>query len=169
MQYSQISMYQKNRSQVIPVSGPSPIWWGSPGQHLGVPHPPPRQRRGTPPGQRQPPDRTGVPLRDQLRCVSYGHDLRRTFFLRRCNDMDHNFNLLFFKKFLQDTSPFCGATDTPVFGFWWRLPLSFKARVDSLICVLPHLHTTDSSDSPLVQHLLTSWHDSQSHFLHAIM
>ena len=25
-------------------------------------------------------------------------------------------------KFLEDTCPFCGATDTPVLEFWWRLP-----------------------------------------------
>ena len=31
-------------------------------------------------------------------------------------------------------SPFCWATDTPVFDFWWRNPLDFKARVGSLIC-----------------------------------
>ena len=46
-------------------------------------------------------------------------------------------------------SPFCGATDTPVLGFWWQ----------------GHLHTTDSSDSPVVQHLLTSWRPWRSrHF-----
>ena len=27
----------------------------------------------------------------------------------------------FFKKFLEDISPFCGATDTPVLDFWWCL------------------------------------------------
>ena len=28
----------------------------------------------------------------------------------------------FFKKFLEDISPFRGATDTPILDFWWRLP-----------------------------------------------
>ena len=28
----------------------------------------------------------------------------------------------FLNKFLEDMSPFCGATDTPVLDFWWRLP-----------------------------------------------
>ena len=37
----------------------------------------------------------------------------------------------FLKFFLEDTSPFCGATDTPVSAS----PLNFKARVDpSLAC-----------------------------------
>ena len=31
-------------------------------------------------------------------------------------------NSFFFLKFLEDMSPFCGATDTPVLDFWWRLP-----------------------------------------------
>ena len=47
---------------------------------------------------------------------------------------------------------FCGATDTPVSDFWCRLSwLSMQG------CVLCHLHVMDSSDSPLVQHLLTFW------------
>ena len=29
--------------------------------------------------------------------------------------------IFFFFKFLEDMSPFCGATDTPVLDFWWRL------------------------------------------------
>ena len=36
--------------------------------------------------------------------------------------------------------------------------LDFKARVDSLTSVLCCLCATESSDSPLVQYLLTSWH-----------
>ena len=28
---------------------------------------------------------------------------------------------IFFQKSLEDMSPFCGATDTPVLDFWWRL------------------------------------------------
>ena len=45
----------------------------------------------------------------------------------------------------------------PYFGLLVMLVLGFKARVDSLAHVLPHLRTTDSSDSPLVWHLLTVW------------
>ena len=30
-------------------------------------------------------------------------------------------NNIFLKKFLEDMSPFCGATDTPILDFWWRL------------------------------------------------
>ena len=30
--------------------------------------------------------------------------------------------LVFFKNFLEDVSPFCGATDTSVLDFWWCLP-----------------------------------------------
>ena len=52
--------------------------------------------------------------------------------------------------FLQDISPFCGATDAPV--FYCRLP-----RVGPLACMCPRLRAMDCSDSPLVQHLLTSW------------
>ena len=33
----------------------------------------------------------------------------------------------------------------------------FQSQGRSLVCMLPHLHATNSSDSPLVQHLLTSW------------
>ena len=35
--------------------------------------------------------------------------------------------------------------------------LGFKAGVDSLVYVLRHLRTMESSDSPLVRHLLNSW------------
>ena len=41
--------------------------------------------------------------------------------------------------------------------FWWHLPWGFKAKVDSLACILHGLHSMDSSDSSLVWHLLTSW------------
>ena len=51
---------------------------------------------------------------------------------------------LFFKKFLEDKSPFCGATDIPVLV---TSVLGFKARVGS---VLSHLSTMDSLNSPLV-------------------
>ena len=52
----------------------------------------------------------------------------------------------FFYKELEDISPFCGATDTPVFGLLVMSPLDFKARVYSLVCMLYHLCTADSSD-----------------------
>ena len=45
----------------------------------------------------------------------------------------------------------------PRFGLLMTSALGFKARVDSLTCMLCHLHTMDSLDSPLVPHLLTSW------------
>ena len=45
--------------------------------------------------------------------------------------------VLLFLKFLEDISPFCGATDTPVLDFWWCLPWSFKARV--IPCVFSRL------------------------------
>ena len=55
--------------------------------------------------------------------------------------------------------------DTPVLDFWWCLPWVLK--VDPLTCILHCLCTTESSDSPLVGHLLTcwqpSWQPSHSH------
>ena len=57
---------------------------------------------------------------------------------------------LFFQKVLED-SPFCRAC----FGLLVTSTLSFKTRVDPLVCVFHCLHV--SSDSPLVWHLLTSW------------
>ena len=45
----------------------------------------------------------------------------------------------------------------PCCGLLVMSALGFKARMDSLVCILCHLHETDSSDSPLVRHLLTSW------------
>ena len=66
-----------------------------------------------------------------------------------------------------------------LFGFWGHLSfllsdwypcsgllvtsaLGFKARVDPLACRLHHLYAIDSSDWPLVQHLLTWWLSSFS-------
>ena len=48
--------------------------------------------------------------------------------------------------------------------------LSFKAREDSLTSILRRLCATDSENSPLVQHLLTSqWPEWQlSHFFHIL-
>ena len=89
----------------------------------------------------------------------------------------------FSKKFLEDIGPFSTLHDlawgVPCFeitpAIFWRtlvlfvgplIPLSFellvmsalgfKARVASLGCMLHRLLTIDSSDSPLVRHLLTS-------------
>ena len=64
--------------------------------------------------------------------------------------------LFFFKIFLEDISPFCGATDTPVLDFWWRFPWVSKPG-GPLACMLSHLRVMNSWDSPLVRHLLTSW------------
>ena len=43
----------------------------------------------------------------------------------------------------------------PCFGLLVTFALAFKARVEPLTCMLCHLHTMDSLDSPLVLHLLT--------------
>ena len=48
------------------------------------------------------------------------------------------------------------ATDIIVLHFWWHLSWGFKARMDSLACVIHHLCATNSSDSPLVQHLMAA-------------
>ena len=59
---------------------------------------------------------------------------------------------VFFLKFLlEDISPYCGATDTPVLVFWWHLSWVSKPGW------LHHRCATDFSDSPLVRQLLTSW------------
>ena len=55
-------------------------------------------------------------------------------------------------------SPFCGATDTSVLKFWWCLLWVSKPE-----WVLPYSQLAEvyvmyiTWDSPLVQHLLTSW------------
>ena len=76
--------------------------------------------------------------------------------------------LIHFFKSLEDINPFCGTTDTLVLDFWWRLAWVLKARVDSLVCMLCHLHATYYSDSPLVRPLLTPWRPSRfdPHFEH---
>ena len=52
---------------------------------------------------------------------------------------------------------FYGAIDTPIFNFWWCLPWVSRPRwIPSLagfVACMQQIH----SDSPLVQHLLTSW------------
>ena len=62
------------------------------------------------------------------------------------------FYLFLFSFFLEDMSLLCWAC----FGLLVTSFLGFKARVDPLACMLCCLCTTESSDSPLVQHLLTS-------------
>ena len=42
---------------------------------------------------------------------------------------------IFFIKFLEDISPFCRATDTPVFGLLVTSAPGFKARVDPVACM----------------------------------
>ena len=64
-----------------------------------------------------------------------------------------------FKTFLEDVSPFCGATDTPVLDFWWHLlwiskpewVLPYSSLVEVYMLHVPW-------DSPLVWQLPTSWH-----------
>ena len=63
----------------------------------------------------------------------------------------------FFLNFLDDISPLGGGHCYPCFGPLVMSALGSKARVDPLTCVFHHLHATESSDSPLVQHLLTYW------------
>ena len=63
----------------------------------------------------------------------------------------------YFKKILDDMSPFSGATDTPVFGLLVTSPLGFKARVGSLICtrlrhmcyMFPEIHLWCDTCPPL--------------------
>ena len=43
------------------------------------------------------------------------------------------------------------------FGLLVTSAMGFKARVCSIVCMLHCLHAMNSSDSPLAQHLLTSW------------
>ena len=58
------------------------------------------------------------------------HSRCRWRFLRMTGLVYHNrvfvVFFFFFLKFLEDMSPFCGATDTPVSDFWWCLLLVSK-------------------------------------------
>ena len=58
----------------------------------------------------------------------------------------------FLLKILEDIS---GGTDTAILDFWCICP-GFKSQGVSLTSVLPCLCAMNSSDSPLVRHLLTS-------------
>ena len=64
-------------------------------------------------------------------------------------------HILFLFKFLEDISPFCGATDTPVLDFWWCLPWVSKPGWNRFLRAFSHVW---SSDWPLVWHLLTVCH-----------
>ena len=75
----------------------------------------------------------------------------------------------FLKNNLEDISPFCGATDTLIFDFWWCPPLGFKTRVGSLIyawhkCMcytFSKIHLWCNTSSPL-----GSQHGSQAIVFH---
>ena len=60
--------------------------------------------------------------------------------------------ILVLLKILEDISPFCGVTCTPVLNLWWCLS-GFQSEGGFPACLLPHLQEMESSDSPLV----TSW------------
>ena len=65
----------------------------------------------------------------------------------------------FFLKFLEDMSPFCGATDTPVSDFWWCLlwvskpkwvlPYSSLAEAYVLCYTFPEIHLWCDTSQPL--------------------
>ena len=66
---------------------------------------------------------------------------------------------VFFLKFLEDMSPFCGATDTPVSDVWWRLlwvskpewvlPYSSLAEAYMLRYTFPEIHLWCDTCQPL--------------------
>ena len=60
-----------------------------------------------------------------------------------------------FEIFLENINPFCGATDTHDCTSGDIFP-GFQGKSGFIPCVL-HLNAMDSSDSPLVWHLLTTW------------
>ena len=76
--------------------------------------------------------------------------------------------IVFFSKFLEDISSFCGATGIPVWGFWWCLLWVFKARLDhSLACFVCGggcVWQTPPDRQPLTRHPLpqpdTPWADT---------
>ena len=43
---------------------------------------------------------------------------------------------VFLIKFLEDISPFCGATEVPILELWWHLPWFSKTAL------IPHLHAS---------------------------
>ena len=50
-------------------------------------------------------------------------------------------NNFFLKKFLEDISLFCGATDTPVLDFWWYLPWDSKPEWVGLFAFSRSIYT----------------------------
>ena len=72
------------------------------------------------------------------------------------------------KKFLEDMSPFCGATDTPVLDFWrclsWVSKPGWIPRLHAFTCMqwIPEIHLWCDMCWPL-----GSQHGSRSHSLHA--
>ena len=65
--------------------------------------------------------------------------------------------LLLFLKTNVWNCPFLWGHWYPCFGLLVISVLGFKTRVDFLTCMLHHLQTMDSVDSPLVSHLVLSW------------
>ena len=58
----------------------------------------------------------------------------------------------------------------PCLGLLGTSALGFRARVDLFACMFWHMHPIDSSDSPLVRHLLTSCRSAwqPSCFIHVV-
>ena len=87
----------------------------------------------------------------------YGHVfvgllLFRELILATLHQRTHFTSDQFFKKNLEDISPFCGATDTPVLDFWWHLPWSLKPGwIPSLACAqsIPQIHLWCNTCWPL--------------------
>ena len=64
--------------------------------------------------------------------------------------------LFFFVNFWRTSVIFVGLL-IPLFWTSGDIWPGFQSQGGCLICMFPRLHPMDSSDSPLVQHLLTSW------------
>ena len=72
--------------------------------------------------------------------------------------VDDSFFLFFF-KFLEDMSPFCGATDTPILDFWWCLlwvskpewVLPYSSLVEAYVLryTFPEIHLWCNTCQPL--------------------
>ena len=64
-----------------------------------------------------------------------------------CSSAFRSTMFILFKKFFEDTGPFCGTTDTPVLDFWQHLPLVSKPGwILLLVCLvscmkhIPQIH-----------------------------
>ena len=62
-----------------------------------------------------------------------------------------------FLKFLEDRSLFCWPLIPPVLDFWWRCLWIWNPEWAALFVLSRGIHVTCSLDSPLLQHLPTSW------------